>query len=122
MALELARSTKAKEATMASVVEHTPQRLVLESGSTRLTLDKSAGTAVMQRKLLFWSLKPSEKPLAEIANVTIDAAVDRASGVEICHAMLVSRSGEGWALPARDKGSAQAAAAEINRFLGLPPA
>lgn len=106
---------------MANVVENTPQRLTLEAGSTKLTLDKSAGTAVMQRKMLFWSLKPAEMPLADVTNATVDAVVDRASGVEVCHAMLVSRSGEGWALPAKDKASAQAAVAEIKRFLGLPP-
>jgi hypothetical protein len=105
---------------MATIVENTPQRLVLASGSTKLTLDKSAGTAVMQRKMLFWSLKPAEKVLSEIIDATVDAAVDRASGVEVCHVMLLSRTGEGWALPAKDKGSAQTAAAEIKRFLGLP--
>jgi len=107
---------------MANVVENTPQRLILQSGSTKLMLDKGAGTAVMQRKMLFWSLKPAEMPLADIANITVDATVDRASGVEVCHTMLVSRSGEGWALPAKDKGDAQSAAAEIKKFLGLPPA
>ena len=38
---------------MAKIVESTPQRMVLQSGSTTLTLDKSADKATMQRKLLF---------------------------------------------------------------------
>ena len=63
------------------VTERTPQRLVITSGSTTLTLDKGAGTARLQRKLLLWKLKPAEAPISDIAEVTVDAAVDRASGV-----------------------------------------
>ena len=107
---------------MAKVIESTPQRLMLQSGSTTLTLDKAANTAVMQRKMLFWSLKPLSKPLADVTDVTLDAVVDRASGVEVCHAMLVMRSGEGWAMPANDKPSARAAIAAIREFVGLRPA
>jgi len=40
------------------VLESTPQRLVLQAGSTTLTLDKDAGTGCLQRKLLFWKMKP----------------------------------------------------------------
>ena len=65
------------------IVETTPQRLVLKSGSTTLTLDKATGKAILQRKLLLWGLKPVEAPLSEITDITIDTAVDRASGVEI---------------------------------------
>ena len=101
------------------VSERTAQRLVVTSGGTTLTLDKNAGTAVLQRKLLLWKLKPSETPLADIADVTVDAAVDRASGVEVCSTMLVLRSGTGWALPASDKKDAQATADAARDFLGL---
>ena len=44
--------------------ESTSRRLVLVSGSTNLTLDKDAGKATLQRKLLFWNLKPTELPLS----------------------------------------------------------
>jgi hypothetical protein len=101
------------------VIENTPQRLVLKSGSTTLSLDKASGKATMQRKMLWWKLKPVEAPLSEVADVTVDAAVDRASGVEICHTMLITRAGEGWALPAADKQDAQANAAAMRSFLGL---
>jgi hypothetical protein len=101
------------------VTENTPQRLVLQSGSTTLTLDKAVGKATMQRKLLLWNLKPVEGLLSDIADVNIDAAVDRASGVEVCHTMLTTRAGAGWALPATDKKDAQANAAAIRAFLGL---
>jgi hypothetical protein len=102
-----------------SVIESTPLRLVLQSGSTTLTLDKSTDAACLQRKMLFWKLKPLEHPLSDFSEVTIDAAVDRASGVEVCHTMLVTRGGEGWALPARDKKDAEAATAAVRGFLGL---
>jgi hypothetical protein len=104
---------------MAKIVDSAPQRLVLQSGSTKLTLDKDAGKAVMQRKLLFWALKPLELPLAEVAQIDIDAGVDRASGIEVCNTMLITRAGAAWALPAADKKDAQTTAAAMREFLGL---
>jgi hypothetical protein len=101
------------------VIEATSQRLVLRSGSTTLTLDKQAGKATMQRKFLLWGLKPAELPLSEVADVTVDAAVDRASGVDVCNTMLVSRAGAAWALPAADKKDADKTAAAMREFLGL---
>ena len=102
-----------------TTVESTPGRIVLKSGSTTVTLDKDAGKASLERKVLLWARKPVEKPLAEIADVTVDAVVDRASGVEVCNAMLVTRGGEGWALPAADKKDAEKAAAAMRDFLGF---
>ena len=75
----------------------------------------------MQRKLLFWNLKPSEAPLTDITEVTVDAAVDRASGVEVCSTTLVMLTGAGWAFPCSDKKDAEATAEAVRRFLGLPP-
>jgi hypothetical protein len=102
------------------VTERSPQRLVLKSGSTTLTLNQEAGKAILQRKLLFWNLKPAEAPLSDIADVTIDAGIDRASGVELCSTMLVLRTGAGWAFPAADKKDAQASVDAIRGFLGMP--
>jgi hypothetical protein len=102
------------------ITERTARRLVMKSGSTTLTLDKDAGSAVQQRTLLFWKLKPVEAAIADIADVTVDAVVDRASGVEVCSTMLVLRSGTGWALPASDKKDAQANADAIREFVGVP--
>ena len=104
---------------MAKIVESTPQRMVLQSGSTTLTLDKTAGKATMQRKLLFWNLKPMETPLAEVANFEVDVGVDRASGIEVCNTMLVTRAGAAWALPAADKKDAETTAVAMRGFLGL---
>ena len=102
-----------------AIIENSPMRLVLKSGSTTLTFDKAAGKAVMQRKLLLWGLKPLETPLSDVTDVTIDAGVDRASGVEVCNTMLITRDGTGWALPAADKKEAQANAAAMRQFLGM---
>ena len=104
---------------MAKIIDNAPQRMVLQSGSTTLTLDKDANTAVMQRKLLFWSLKPLEVPLTDVAEFTLDVGVDRASGVEICNTMVVMRTGAAWALPADNKKDAETTAAAMRGFLGL---
>ena len=104
---------------MAKIIESAPRRMVLQSGSTTLTLDKDAGKATMRRKLLFWALKPLELPLAEVAEITIDAGVDRASGVEICNTMLVTHAGAAWALSAADRKDAEATAVAMREFLGL---
>jgi hypothetical protein len=93
--------------------------LQLRSGGTTLTLDKSGGKAVMQRKILFMKMKPTEMDIADIANVTLDVGLDRASGVEVCSAMLVSRTGAAWALPAADKKDAEKSASAMRAFLDL---
>ena len=104
---------------MAKIIENTPQRMVAQSGSTTLTLDKTSGKATLQRRLLFWNLKPLELALTEVAEFAVDAGVDRASGVEICNTMLVTRSGAALALPAADRKDAEATAAAMRGFLGL---
>ena len=103
-------------------IERTPQQLVLKSGSTTLILDKEAGKVVRRRKVLMWAMKPMEHPLAEIADVKVDTAVDRASGVEVCSTMLIMRAGAGWALPAADKKDAATTASAVREFLGIRPA
>jgi hypothetical protein len=65
------------------IIERTPQRLVLNSGSTTLTLSKEADRTTLQRKILFWNLKPAEAPLSDVTDVTIEAATLRNSKVEI---------------------------------------
>ena len=101
------------------IAENTAQRLVLKSGSTMLTLDEETGKLALQRKLLMWRLKPLEAALSEVTDVTVDTAVDRASGVEVCHTMVVLRGGQGWALAAADKKEAQRNATVMREFLGL---
>jgi hypothetical protein len=101
------------------ITHDTPQRLELKSGSTTLTFDKDTAKARLQRKFLFWNMKPVEASLSDISQITVDTAVDRASGVEICHTMVVLRSGAGWAFPAADKRDAGANASLMREFLGL---
>ncbi len=102
-----------------AIVENTSKKLVLKSGSTVFTLDKDAGKAVMQRKMMFMNLKPVEVDLKDITDVTLDLGMDRASGIEICNAMVITRTGAGLAVGAADKKDAEATAAAIKKFLGL---
>ena len=102
------------------ILENTQTRLSIKSGSTTLTLDKASGKITLQRKLMFWQRKPVEKPLREIVSVSVDAGVDRASGVEICHTMVIFKAGDAWALPAADKNEAQGNATAIRDLLRLP--
>jgi hypothetical protein len=102
-----------------SEIEHNPRRFVLKSGSTSLTLDKEANKATLQRKVLFWKLKPVEAALSDIASITIDKMVDRGSGVETYSTMIVIRAGAGWSLRASDKTEAEKNALALRGFLGL---
>ena len=99
------------------ITESSDRRLMMQSGSTSLLLDKGIGKAILQRRFLFWKLMPVEAPLSDVSDATVDAAVDRASGVEVCHTMLVLRSGAGWAYPATDKNDAETAATAIRNFI-----
>jgi hypothetical protein len=101
------------------VLENTANRLVLKSGSATLTLDKTTKKVVFQRAGLLWKPKPLEASLGDIADVTLDVGMDRASGVEICNSVLVTKEGAGWAFGADDKAEAQSNIALIKKFLGL---
>jgi hypothetical protein len=102
------------------ITERTPQLLAIKSGSTTLTLSKESGKVVLARKLFYiWTLKPLEAPLSDIADVRVEAAADRASGVEMCTAMLVMRTGAGWAFPCSDRKDADETVAAIRSFLRL---
>ena len=70
--------------------------------------------------MMLWQKKPLEKPLSEVVSVSVDANVDRASGVEICHTMVIFKAGDAWALSAADKNEAQGNASAIRDFLHLP--
>ena len=102
-----------------TTIERSPHRMVLRSGSTAITLDKDAGKAALERKLLFWARKPLERPLSDVTRLSVDTNVDRASGVELHSAMLVMRDGSAWALPSSDWTDATAAADAARDFLGI---
>jgi hypothetical protein len=99
------------------ITENTAKRLVVKAGSTKLTLDKDAGKGVMTRKLLMFNLKPIEIALSDIADFTVDAGIDRASGIEVCNTMIITKAGAGYAVPAADKKDAEAMAAAMKKFL-----
>lgn len=100
-------------------IRRNEEALELRSGGTTLTLDKSDGKAVLQRKFLFVKMKPAEMSLSDIADVTLDIAFDGASGIEMCNAMLVSREGAAFAVPGSDKADAEKSATAMREFLGL---
>lgn len=99
------------------ITENTAKRLVVKAGSTTLTLDKDAGKGVMTRKLLMFNLKPIEIALSDITDFTVDAGMDRASGIEVCNTMIITKAGAGYAVPAADKKDAEAMAAAMKKFL-----
>ena len=78
---------------MASI-EEAPRKLVLKSGSTTLTLDKDAGKATLQQKILLWNKKPVEFPLSNIDDIAVKSDVDGLSGAAIHHSVLHERTGE----------------------------
>ena len=100
-------------------IDRTSDRLTLQSGSTSIVLDKKAGEAVLQRKLLFWARKPVTRPLNSISRVKVESSIDAASKAEVCSTMLLMREGGGWVLSARDKRDATAAVAAVRDFLGI---
>jgi hypothetical protein len=80
---------------------------------------RDSDQATLQCKFLFWNLRPAQTPLSEIADVTNDVAIDRASGVKVWQTMLVMRTGEAWAFPAADKQDTEANATAVREFLEL---
>ncbi|MDQ2080871.1 hypothetical protein RA307_11820 [Xanthobacteraceae bacterium Astr-EGSB] len=103
-----------------TLITRTDNLLQLEAHRSRLILDKKAGKAVFHRKILFMALKPAEVDLADLVDVTVDVGVDRASGVEVCNMLLISRGGGAWAFPADDKVVAERDAVAVRQFIGLP--
>jgi hypothetical protein len=100
-------------------IERTLDRLTLQSGSTSIVLDKKAGEAVLNRKLLFWARKPVTRSINSISRVKVESSVDAASKAEICSVMFLLREGGGWMLSAKDKQDATAAVAVSREFLGI---
>jgi hypothetical protein len=79
------------------------QRLVLQSGPTRIVLDKIASKALLEHKSLPWERDPVECPLSAISGARVSTATDDESKAEICSLTLVVQGGDGWVLAAADK-------------------
>ena len=103
------------------ITESSARRLILQAGWTCLLLDKVAGKATLQRKFLFWKLKPAEARLSDISNLTIDAVPDRASGSAAYYITLDLRNGAGWLFRAADKEDADSIVAAVRTFLAPCP-
>ena len=52
-------------------IEISQHKLVLKQGSTTLTLDKDAGKATLQQRLLLWNKKPVEFALSDIDDIAV---------------------------------------------------
>jgi hypothetical protein len=75
-------------------IEVTPRQLVLNSGSTTLTLDKDTAKATLQQKMLLWNKKPVEFAFSDIDDIAVRSETDGLSGAKIFHSVLHRRSGE----------------------------
>jgi hypothetical protein len=100
-------------------LERDADRLVLQSGPTKVVLDKFASKATLEHKSLPWERDPVECPLSSISGVRVSTAIDEASQVEICSLTLARLEGDGWVLAAEDARHATEAAAAVREFLGI---
>ena len=100
-------------------IESTPSKLVLKQGSTTLTLDKDAGKATLQQKILLWNKKPIEFALSEIDDIAVKSDKDGMSGAPIHHSVLHRRSGEITVLTTEEAKDAAATVKKLRDFVGL---
>lgn len=100
-------------------IESTPHKLVLKEGSTTLTLDKDAGKALLQHKILLWNRKPVEFPLSDIDDIAVKSETDGLSGASIYHSVLHRRSGETAVLTTGEAKDAEATVRTLRDFVGL---
>jgi len=105
-----------------TILQHTPERLVVQAGSLinqcTLTLDRTTGSARLDRTMLLWPRKPVELSLAEIDRVDVITMHDGASGADVHEPVLHTRSGTTIPVPVADE-EASVTAAELRGFLGL---
>ena len=100
-------------------IEATADKLVLKHSSTTLTLDKGAGKASLQQKLLLWSIKSVEFPLSDIDDIAVKTDVDGLSGATIHHSVLHRRSGEIAVLTTEEAKDAAETVKVLRDFVGL---
>ena len=100
-------------------LEQTSNTLVVKSGSMTLTLDKHAGKAVIQQKLLLWNKKPVEFPLSDIDDIAVKTDVDGLSGATIHHSVLHRRTGEIAVLTTEEAKEAAETVKVLRDFVGL---
>lgn len=105
-----------------AIVEDTPRRMVLRSGSlfakSILILDKDAGRARFEHSVLMWSRKPTEIAFGDIADVAVATMKDPLSGSEVHSALMRLNSGNALAVPASET-EVVATVERVRGFLGL---
>jgi phosphatidate phosphatase PAH1 len=101
------------------ITEKTAKKLVLQTGSTTLTLDKDAGKATLQKKLLLWNRKPVEFALSDIDDIAVKSEVDGASGATIHHSVVHRRTGEITVLTTEEAKDAAETVTRLRGFVGL---
>jgi len=104
---------------MMASIETGTDKVVVTEGATTLTLDKAAGKAVLERKMLFWNRKPVEFPLADIDDIAVTSKTDPASGATLHHCVVHRRSGEATVLTTGEASDAAATVETLRRFVGL---
>ena len=102
-----------------ATIENEPNRVILHDGGTTLTLDKAAGQAVLQRKILLWNKKPVVFPLTEIDDIAVKSEVDAMSGATLYHSVMRRRSGETTVLTTEPAQDAEATVKTLRSFVGL---
>lgn len=100
-------------------IEEISGKLVLKAGSTTLTLDKEAGKATLQQKLLLWNKKPVEFALADIDDIAVKSNVDGASGATVHHSVVHRRTGEVTVLTTEEAEDAAQTVKKLRGFVGL---
>jgi hypothetical protein len=103
---------------MASI-ERIHNKLILKHGSTTLILDKDAGKATLQQKILLWNKKPIEFALSEIDDIAVKSETDGMSGARIYHSVLHRRSGEIAVLTNEEERDAADTVKTLREFVGL---
>jgi hypothetical protein len=99
-------------------IEISQHKLVLKRGSTTLTLDKDAGKATLQQRLLLWNKKPIEFALSEIDDIAVRSETDSLSGAKIHHSVLHRRSGEIAVLTTEEAKDAAETVKTLREFVG----
>ena len=99
-------------------IEISQHKLVLKQGSTALTLDKDAGKATLQQRLLLWNKKPVQFALSDIDDIAVKSDKDAMSGASIHHSVLHRRTGEVTVLTTEEAKDAAETVKTLREFVG----
>jgi hypothetical protein len=109
---------------MTAIVEHTPERLVIELGAffphnATCVLDKTTGRARFERQLFFFSRRTIDVALGEIVDFEV---VELDKPLDSFDPRVTLASGKRFYLsPAATREETRAVARAVRAFLGLAP-